>query len=346
MHKAGLAIVATTYINLEIALMAELKSMGGQFSPEFQQNYHATEATLPVEDVKWSQKTAKRFFGNDAPLEPTRDAIMRRGGQARGSIEPLEVVRMNDGTFTSLDHRCGVAVVEGGAKELPVRIHEGNAPLPEEQAKRFKLTKEGVKSLNKQGYGTYEVEATPKTWEEAAKFRSANQGGNFPVEGSKTLPRLTGAPPAGIEPGKLAPPSRATAFLANVSESIQSRPGIARANDYLIRNAEGVARVGKVVGRGLIVVGIAVEAYHISEAYKADGNQVGQRTLETTGSAVGALGGAIAGAELGAAIGVVGGPVGVLVGGVIGGIIGGIAGSAIGKSLVHETGAFFGSWAP
>lgn len=323
---------------------AELKSMGGQFSENFQQNYHETEATLPVEDVKWSQKTAKRTFGNGRPLEPTRNTIMRRGGQARGAIQPLEVVRMSDGTYTSLDHRRGIAAVEGGAKELPVKIHDGNAPIPPDQAQRFELNKDGVKNLKNQGHGTYEAKDAPKTWEEAAKFRSANQGGKFPVEGSKTLPRLTGEPPVGVEAGALAPPSRATSFLANVSESIQSRPGIARANDFLIRNAESVSRVGKVVGKGLIVVGIAVETYRITKAYEADGNRVGQNTLETTGSAVGGLGGAIAGAEIGATIGVVGGPVGVLVGGVVGGIVGGIAGSALGKSLVHEAGAFFGSW--
>ena len=329
---------------------SKLLKMGGQFSEQFQSSYRAAETTLPLKQVRWSQSTAKRTYTDGRTMESSRDVIMRRGKVARGTMPPTDVVRMSDGGYTALDHRRGVTASEAGAKEIPVRIHEGSAPYPAEEAARFQLgqkDKAAIKKLNTEaGYEKYKVDSTPATYEEAAKFRAARQNSTFPLNGSHDLPRISGEPPAGIEPGKLAPPSRTTAFIANVSESIQSRPGIARANDYLIRNAEGVARVGKVVGRGLIVVGIAVEAYRITEAYKADGNQVGQQTLETAGSAVGGLGGAIAGAELGAAIGVIGGPVGVLVGGVVGGIVGGIIGSGVGKSLVHETGAFFGSWAP
>ena len=38
---------------------AKLRDMGGQFSESFQKNYRATETTLPVEKVRWSQEYGK-----------------------------------------------------------------------------------------------------------------------------------------------------------------------------------------------------------------------------------------------------------------------------------------------
>lgn len=327
---------------------AKLRDMGGQFSERFQQNYHATETTLPVEEVRWSQSTAKRTFTDGRTMESSRDVVMRRGRSSRGTLPPSEVVRMSDGGYTALDHRRGVTAVEAGAREIPVRIYDGQAPVPPEEAERFKLEKgdkAAIKKLNADaGSQKYGVDSTPSTYEEAAKFRAARQNSSFPLNGSHDLPRISGEPPAGGEGGILNPSSRATKFLADVSESIQSRPGIARANEYMVRNAEGISRVGKVAGRGLIVVGIAVDAYRISKAYEADGGRVGQQTLETAGSAAGGLAGALAGAEIGATIGMIGGPVGVVVGGLVGGLIGGLAGSSAGQSLVHGIGHFLGSW--
>lgn len=327
---------------------AKLRDMGGQFSERFQNNYHATETTLPVEQVRWSQSTAKRTFTDGRTMESSRDVVMRRGQVSRGTLPPSEVVYMSDGGYTALDHRRGVTAVEAGAKEIPVRIHDGQSSIPPEEASRFQLSEKdraAIKKLNTDaGTSKYQAGDMPTTYEEAAKFRSARQNSTFPLNGSHDLPRISGEPPAGGEPGILKSPSRATRFLADVSESIQSRPNITRANEYMIRNAEGISRVGKVAGRGLIVVGIAIDAYRISKAYEADGDQIGQQTLETTGSAVGGLAGAWAGAEIGATIGMIGGPVGIVVGGLVGGMIGGLVGSSAGQSLVHGIGHFLGSW--
>jgi hypothetical protein len=327
---------------------AKLRDMGGQFSERFQSNYHATETTLPVEEVRWSQTTAKRTFDDGRLMENSRNTVMRRGRVSKGTLPPSEAVRMSDGGYTVLDHRRGVTAVEAGATEIPVKIHDGQAPIPPDQAERFELGpkhKSAIKRLNADaGSQKYEIGSKPSTYEEAAKFRAARQNSTFPLNGSHDLPRISGDPPVGGELGVLKPPSRTTQFLANVSESIQSRPGIARANEYMIRNAEGISKVGKVAGRGLIVIGIAVDAYRITKAYEADGEQVGQQTLETTGSAVGGLAGAWAGAEIGATIGMVGGPVGVVVGGLVGGVIGGFVGSSAGQGLVHGVGEFLGSW--
>ena len=136
-------------------------------------------------------------------------------------------------------------------------------------------------------------------------------------------------PPAKVVAGN----SKAANLINAVSESIQSQKSVAAANRFLVKNADKIAKVGKVVGKGAVVVGIVVEGYGVYSAYQEEG-EFGKKTQQATGGAVGALAGGIAGAQLGAAIGVIGGPVGVIVGGVIGGAIGGIAGSSLGKSVV------------
>jgi|GEM_PF-361905 len=140
-------------------------------------------------------------------------------------------------------------------------------------------------------------------------------------------------PPANVMSGN----SRAANLINNVSRSIQSTRAVSTANQWLVRNAHHVSRVGRVVGRGLLVVGIVAEAYNISQAYQQDGKKVGRNTKQAIGSAAGALAGGIAGAKLGAMIGAIGGPVGILVGGIAGGIIGGLVGAWMGR----EAGGWF-----
>ncbi|MGN6511134.1 MAG: PAAR-like protein [Chitinophaga sp.] len=124
--------------------------------------------------------------------------------------------------------------------------------------------------------------------------------------------------------------SKAANAINNISTSIQGNKAVSAANDFLVRNSSTVSKVGKVVGRGAIVVGIVMEGYNIYSAYQEEGH-FGEKTKEATGGAIGALGGALVGAKIGAAVGALGGPVGVVVGGVVGGIIGGLAGSSVGE---------------
>ncbi|MBO0935659.1 DUF4280 domain-containing protein [Fibrella sp. HMF5335] len=143
---------------------------------------------------------------------------------------------------------------------------------------------------------------------------------------------LTDLPPANVVSGS----SRASNFINNASRSIQSTRTVSGANQWLVRNANTVARAGKVLGRVTLVLGIAADTYNIYQSYKADGNQVGTNTKQAIGTAVGGMAGAWGGAQLGATIGAVGGPVGIIVGGVVGGIIGGLAGGWLGGKI--------GSW--
>ena len=127
---------------------------------------------------------------------------------------------------------------------------------------------------------------------------------------------------------------------SNFSKTIQTSKSAIKANNALWKATQYVERTpwlkttGKVVGKGAIVVGIAIDAFMIGSAYNEEG-KFGDKTQQATGSAAGGAAGAWAGAELGAIIGTAICPgIGTVIGGVVGGIIGGIAGSGAGSALV------------
>lgn len=152
---------------------------------------------------------------------------------------------------------------------------------------------------------------------------------HYEVDANGNVGNRIEIPPANVAAGN----SKAANLINSVSESIQTQKNVAAANKFLVANADNVAKVGKVVGKGAVVVGIIMDAYSIGSAYAEEG-EFGNKTQQATGSAIGGAAGAWAGAELGAAIGVVGGPVGVIVGGVVGGIIGGVIGSGVGAKVM------------
>lgn len=152
---------------------------------------------------------------------------------------------------------------------------------------------------------------------------------HYEVDGNGNVGSRIEISPANVISGK----SKTANLINSISESIQSQKGIANANRFLVSNADNLAKVGKVVGRGAVVVGIVLDAYSIGTAYQEEG-EFGDKTQQATGSALGGAAGAWAGAEIGATIGVIGGPVGVLVGGIVGGIIGGVIGSGAGSKFV------------
>lgn len=119
--------------------------------------------------------------------------------------------------------------------------------------------------------------------------------------------------------------SKAANFINNVGRTVQANKGVASANQWLTRNAHTISRVGKVAGRGAVVVGIIFEGYNVYTAYQEEG-EVGDKTKEAIGSASGALAGGLIGAKIGASVGVV-------VGGLVGGAIGAFAGSEFGKAI-------------
>lgn len=120
---------------------------------------------------------------------------------------------------------------------------------------------------------------------------------------------------------------------SNMSQNIRNSNAAVQANEFLWRNSDQIAKYGKVVGRGAVVVGVAMDAYSIGTAYAEEG-EFGEKTQAATGSAVGAMAGGWAGAEIGALIGTAICPgIGTVVGGIVGGVIGGLAGSSFGKAL-------------
>lgn len=156
------------------------------------------------------------------------------------------------------------------------------------------------------------------------------------------------------------PPTKAGGFINSVRsktanskfvkgiEKLSSKAGIpnsktaTKANDFLWKTSQAIddmpvlKTTGKVVGKGAIVVGIAIDAYSIYSAYNEEG-EFGDKTQQATGSAIGGAAGGWAGAELGAIIGTAICPgVGTLIGGVVGGIAGGFLGSMGGSALVDS----------
>jgi len=120
---------------------------------------------------------------------------------------------------------------------------------------------------------------------------------------------------------------------SNFSQGVRNSNAAKQANQFLWQNADGVARVGKVAGRGLAVVGVAADSYSIYTSYKEEG-EFGEKTQGAVGSAAGGMAGGYAGAQVGALIGTAICPgVGTVVGGVVGGVIGGVAGSSLGKAI-------------
>ena len=99
-------------------------------------------------------------------------------------------------------------------------------------------------------------------------------------------------------------------------------------------------RYGRPVGRGLLGLGIAIDAISLGMEVNRSletGNwsNTGREAAGIAGGWVGAWAGAKGGAMVGAYIGSLGGPLGILVGGAIGGILGGVGGYLAGSSLAR-----------
>jgi trimeric autotransporter adhesin len=105
----------------------------------------------------------------------------------------------------------------------------------------------------------------------------------------------------------------------------------------LISENRSVRHLGsavKVTGKIVRPIGIAIDAVQLGQAYRADGNRIGDRTQRAAGAIAGGAAGAWGGAQAGAAIGSMAGPVGTVVGVVVGGIVGGVIGSGVGEKAV------------
>ena len=92
----------------------------------------------------------------------------------------------------------------------------------------------------------------------------------------------------------------------------------------------GAARYAKGGAKGLIVVGLALDAYDIYTSVQADQGEFGPNTKHAVGRVAGGWGGALAGVLAGAAIGSAVPVVGTAVGAFVGAVIGGVGGSFLG----------------
>jgi hypothetical protein len=108
------------------------------------------------------------------------------------------------------------------------------------------------------------------------------------------------------------------------------------------RSVRGAGQVLENVGKVARPVGVVLDAISLTQAYRADGNRIGENTGRTAsgvaGGALGGWGGAAAGAAIGTAIFP---GVGTVVGGVIGGVAGAFGGDAIGRGIFDTVKGWF-----
>ena len=93
-------------------------------------------------------------------------------------------------------------------------------------------------------------------------------------------------------------------------------------------------RTGGAISKIATPIGLGISAYNLYDAYKSDGNTIGNNTKKAAVSEAGSRAGGFGGAATGAAIGSACCPgFGTIVGGVIGGIAGGYGGGKGGEKL-------------
>ena len=163
--------------------------------------------------LKFSQKDIKGETGEGQTIADLT-ASMKNGGW-RGN--PLEVVEMPDGSRVSLDNRRLVAAQNAGLKEVPIAVHDAADKLPSDQRARFQLKDYAIRRLDSgelvtggnKGTVVYAKGSVPSTYEEAALFRTADQGnigggkGKFPLMGRLDQPAIRVVKPSAKPPGEV-----------------------------------------------------------------------------------------------------------------------------------------------
>jgi hypothetical protein len=146
--------------------------------------------------------------GNEAPrgLRFSQKDVAPRTGDGKLTIEqltenmktqgwkgdPINVVELPDGTKISLDNRRLLAAQNAGLQEIPVTYHAANEPFPPQWAADGfeldvnirRLADGSMVTGGTQGEVVFRKGTLPKTYGEAALFRTANQG-NIKGTGTK-----------------------------------------------------------------------------------------------------------------------------------------------------------------
>ena len=115
---------------------------------------------LNPDDVRFSQRTA----GGNGRAEVLRDSMGKKGWKG----EPVDAVRTPDGV-TTLDNTRVAVARELDMKEVPVRVHAPNEPLPKSMIGRF---------------------GPAKTWGEALANRTSRQIPPLPPTGTLDAPKM------------------------------------------------------------------------------------------------------------------------------------------------------------
>lgn len=185
-----------------------------------------------------------------------------------------------------------------------------------EQAKNF---------LKNQGVDFSQARVEPTGFPPSTQPRLAPQAAPITPEGRPLVAPAVVDPNAPRTVATVADPAAPRAPVVD-----PAAPRIpAAAVDPAVARAAQIADVAGRVGRPLVVVGAAVDAYNL---YNAE-NKV-EEGSRIAGGWAGAWAGGTVGAKGGAIVGTfIGGPVGTVVGGVIGGVVGGVAGYLAGSEV-------------
>jgi RHS repeat-associated protein len=119
-------------------------------------------SNLDPNKIRFSQTTA----GGNGRSGPLRESMMRDGWKG----DPVDAVSTPDGVTTMDNTRVALAR-ELKLKEIPVRVHAPDDPLPASMAGRF---------------------GSAKTWGEALRQRTSKQRPRIESTGTNTPPKLTG----------------------------------------------------------------------------------------------------------------------------------------------------------
>lgn len=167
-----------------------------------------TGTELPS-NLKFSQKDVDWLTSDKTlTIDQLAESMKTQGWKG----DPLHIIEMPDGSMVSLDNRRLLAARKAGLKDVPVLYHAPNEPMPPQwAADGFKLKKKIYQLPDGSlvvggGKGTlkYREGDIPKTYGEAALFRTANQGnipegGKFPLYGRYDDPKIRNKP---TEPGE------------------------------------------------------------------------------------------------------------------------------------------------
>jgi filamentous hemagglutinin len=121
--------------------------------------------TAPVENVNPADI---RFSQNTAGGKGRADVLRQSMGEKGWAGDPVDAVRTPDG-ITTIDNTRVAVARELGIKEIPVRVHAPNEPLPPDMIGRF---------------------GDAKTWGEALAQRTGNQKPPLPPPGTPDASRM------------------------------------------------------------------------------------------------------------------------------------------------------------